>query len=182
MRRGIGILGIKSRTAVQEAWRTKSRACSKSVRGLSLALRFDPNQPRVPAGNPDGGQWSDGASGGLLDGLRPTRRPSLQDGEAASIMGRAGAAALELRRSARPNTSATYGSATGFACRHATRKQWSGWSHASVGVRFRRLTTEVTYADCNAHSKVWRIREGHGYPDPHFRSARGSRKRLVLPL
>jgi len=24
---------------------------------------FDPNQPRVPAGNPDGGQWTDGGGG-----------------------------------------------------------------------------------------------------------------------
>lgn len=25
---------------------------------LRLALKYDPNQPRVPAGNPDGGQWT----------------------------------------------------------------------------------------------------------------------------
>ena len=24
--------------------------------------KFDPDQPRVPAGNPDGGQWTDGAT------------------------------------------------------------------------------------------------------------------------
>jgi hypothetical protein len=31
----------------------------------SYARKFDPDQPRVPAGNPDGGQWtSEGGSGG----------------------------------------------------------------------------------------------------------------------
>ncbi|MBZ9656802.1 hypothetical protein [Phyllobacterium lublinensis] len=27
---------------------------------LELLLKYDPNQPRVPAGHPDGGQWTDG--------------------------------------------------------------------------------------------------------------------------
>jgi hypothetical protein len=27
-------------------------------------LKFDPNQPRVPAGNPDGGQWTDAGGEG----------------------------------------------------------------------------------------------------------------------
>jgi hypothetical protein len=27
------------------------------------ALKYDPNQPRVPAGHPDGGQWTSGSSG-----------------------------------------------------------------------------------------------------------------------
>lgn len=32
---------------------------------LQVARKFDPNQPRVPAGNSDGGQWiSGGAEGG----------------------------------------------------------------------------------------------------------------------
>lgn len=26
----------------------------------ALSRKFNPNQPRVPAGNPDGGQWTDG--------------------------------------------------------------------------------------------------------------------------
>src|SRR5215211_7302479 len=37
------------------------------VRSLRLALalrRFNPRQPRVPAGNPEGGQWTDGGGGG----------------------------------------------------------------------------------------------------------------------
>ena len=36
------------------------------VRGLRLARalkRFNPSQPRVPAGHPDGGQWTDGGGG-----------------------------------------------------------------------------------------------------------------------
>src|SRR3990172_6502210 len=28
------------------------------------ATKFDPNQPRVPRGNPEGGQWTDGGAGG----------------------------------------------------------------------------------------------------------------------
>jgi Bacterial CdiA-CT RNAse A domain len=32
---------------------------------------FDPNQPRVPAGNPDGGQWTDG--GGSVGGINDAR-------------------------------------------------------------------------------------------------------------
>jgi hypothetical protein len=26
-------------------------------------LKYEPNQPRVPAGNPEGGQWTDGTGG-----------------------------------------------------------------------------------------------------------------------
>ena len=29
----------------------------------TLRAKYDPNQPRVPAGNPDGGQWTDGGGG-----------------------------------------------------------------------------------------------------------------------
>jgi hypothetical protein len=31
---------------------------------LALWLRYDPDQPRVPAGSPDGGQWTSGGGGG----------------------------------------------------------------------------------------------------------------------
>jgi hypothetical protein len=35
------------------------------LRRLARILKFNPDQPRVPAGNPEGGQWtSDGNSGG----------------------------------------------------------------------------------------------------------------------
>ena len=30
----------------------------------ALARKYNPSQPRVPAGNPDGGQWTDGGAGG----------------------------------------------------------------------------------------------------------------------
>lgn len=29
----------------------------------ALQRKFNPDQPRVPAGNPDGGQWTDGGGG-----------------------------------------------------------------------------------------------------------------------
>lgn len=35
---------------------------------------FDPNQPRVPAGNPDGGQWT-GAGGGTPSGSNKPKKP-----------------------------------------------------------------------------------------------------------
>jgi hypothetical protein len=40
---------------------------------------YDPNQPRVPAGNPDGGQWTiAGGSGARLAAMHPTLRPAGQ--------------------------------------------------------------------------------------------------------
>ena len=33
------------------------------LRKLAGKANFDPNQPRVPAGNPDGGQWTDAGGG-----------------------------------------------------------------------------------------------------------------------
>ncbi len=36
---------------------------TRSLRRL-LARKYNPNQPRVPAGNSDGGQWTDGGGGG----------------------------------------------------------------------------------------------------------------------
>jgi hypothetical protein len=36
----------------------------------ALQRKFSPDQPRVPAGNPDGGQWTDG--GGGIDTAFPT--------------------------------------------------------------------------------------------------------------
>ena len=37
---------------------------------FQLWCKYDPNQPRVPAGNPDGGQWTDGGGGGGTSGTR----------------------------------------------------------------------------------------------------------------
>jgi hypothetical protein len=44
----------------------KAEAKSGNWRGarVTLAKDYDPEQPRVPAGNPDGGQWTTGDSGG----------------------------------------------------------------------------------------------------------------------
>ncbi|MDJ0514332.1 MAG: hypothetical protein QNJ62_12905 [Methyloceanibacter sp.] len=39
--------------------------------------RYDPNQPRAPAGNPDGGQWTDGGGSGSGGSGSTRRRPSL---------------------------------------------------------------------------------------------------------
>lgn len=51
-----------------------------------VALRkYDPHQPRVPAGSPDGGQWTSGASGGGWSGSvglpTPTGEPTFLAGE-----------------------------------------------------------------------------------------------------
>jgi len=38
---------------------------------LALWLRYDPDQPRVPAGSPDGGQWTGGGGGGITGAPDP---------------------------------------------------------------------------------------------------------------
>lgn len=57
----------------ETAWRTEAILIRRRLirlqdetRGLrrALARKYDPNQPRVPAGNPDGGQWTGGGGGG----------------------------------------------------------------------------------------------------------------------
>jgi hypothetical protein len=64
-----------------EEWRARARAIQERLEGLSIAelMRgpvklgdpsdpgghgYDPNQPRVPAGHPDGGQWTNKAKAG----------------------------------------------------------------------------------------------------------------------
>lgn len=39
----------------------------------AVKASFDPNQPRVPAGNPDGGQWTDAGRSGGDDGISDVR-------------------------------------------------------------------------------------------------------------
>jgi hypothetical protein len=48
-------------------WLLHARAVESKFRALERAVKakFDPNQPRVPAGDPDGGQWTDGGGGRL---------------------------------------------------------------------------------------------------------------------
>lgn len=54
-------------------------ACARTkLRELDLALKaFDPNQPRVPEGNPDGGQWT--GDGGGTGGRLPSGPGTLLD-------------------------------------------------------------------------------------------------------
>jgi hypothetical protein len=47
------------------------KVAEAKLRDLDRALKaFDPNQPRVPAGNSDGGQWTDGGDGGATSDVR----------------------------------------------------------------------------------------------------------------
>jgi hypothetical protein len=46
------------------SWQIKAQAVEASFRRFVHAFKYNPNQPRVPAGNPDGGQWTDGNGGG----------------------------------------------------------------------------------------------------------------------
>ena len=50
---------------------TKLRALDRAVKA-----GFDPNQPRVPAGNPDGGRWTDGGGGTQVAQNDPSDRPT----------------------------------------------------------------------------------------------------------
>ena len=49
---------------------------------LALKAGFDPNQPRVPAGRPEGGQWTDSGSGG--SNARRVAEPSSESADARS--------------------------------------------------------------------------------------------------
>jgi hypothetical protein len=56
----------------------RAAAVANNLRRLahSVKANFNPNQPRVPRGNPDGGQWTDAGGGGdsnqLASGGRDT--------------------------------------------------------------------------------------------------------------
>jgi len=47
------------------AWLLSANSVETTFRRLVRAVeaKFDPNQPRVPAGDPDGGQWTDAGGG-----------------------------------------------------------------------------------------------------------------------
>lgn len=51
------------------------------LRLMLLEKAYNPDQPRVPAGDPDGGQWTDGGFGLL----RPRHEPRQGDGEEAQV-------------------------------------------------------------------------------------------------
>jgi hypothetical protein len=44
------------------SWLLHANVTEAKLCNLRAAVKtgFDPNQPRAPAGNPDGGQWTDG--------------------------------------------------------------------------------------------------------------------------
>ncbi len=50
--------------AVPLAAPTATAASKRSARTAPFVKGFDPDEPRVRAGNPDGGQWTDGGDGG----------------------------------------------------------------------------------------------------------------------
>jgi hypothetical protein len=56
-------------------------ACGLDPAMLDLVKTFNPDQPRVPAGNPSGGQWTgDNAAGGSAgdrSSVRPTGQPTV---------------------------------------------------------------------------------------------------------
>jgi hypothetical protein len=55
-------------------WLLRARVVEAKLRELERAVKtgFDPNQPRVPAGSPDGGQWTGGGGGGGSSAGSPT--------------------------------------------------------------------------------------------------------------
>ena len=48
------------------SWLIHASNAEAKLKELARAVetKYDPNQPRVPAGNPDGGQWTDAGGGG----------------------------------------------------------------------------------------------------------------------
>src|SRR5687767_422393 len=58
-------------------WLINANRVPDELRQLAAIAKasFNPNQPRVPAGNPDGGQWTDGG-GGDGDGAAARQRVS----------------------------------------------------------------------------------------------------------
>jgi hypothetical protein len=52
----------------RDAWLLRAAVVKIKAARLAAAIRasakYDPNQPRVPRGNPDGGQWTDAGGGG----------------------------------------------------------------------------------------------------------------------
>lgn len=59
------------------AWLLRARDVEIKLRNLGEAVakaNFNSNEPRVPAGNPDGGQWTDGGGGDREATLSPGLR------------------------------------------------------------------------------------------------------------
>jgi hypothetical protein len=62
------------------------RRTTARLKRASLSRKYDPNQPRVPVGNPDGGQWTDG-DGGPASPRSSPRRTAVQRREASAASG-----------------------------------------------------------------------------------------------
>ncbi|HUU24709.1 MAG TPA: hypothetical protein VMW68_03990 [Methyloceanibacter sp.] len=68
-----------SRALQRAGWLLHAHLVETKLQALRDAVenKYDPNQPRVPAGNPDGGQWTDG--GGGTGGRLPSGPGTLLD-------------------------------------------------------------------------------------------------------
>jgi hypothetical protein len=83
------------------AWLLHADNVLAKARHLARVVKanFDPNQPRVPRGNPDGGQWTPGGGGGgrvrLAQNIPPEEERDFEDGNPAS---EAELAAIEVER------------------------------------------------------------------------------------
>jgi hypothetical protein len=65
-------------------WLLHARVVEAKLRDLERAVKagFDPNEPRVPAGSPDGGRWTDG--GGVGSGQSGRQSPQEDQGAAST--------------------------------------------------------------------------------------------------
>ena len=63
------------------SWLLHARVVEAKLLDLQRAVKtgFDPNQPRVPAGNPDGGQWAGTGGSGTSSGLTQVAQNDLPD-------------------------------------------------------------------------------------------------------
>ena len=61
------------------------RRATARLKRANLTRKYDPKQPRVPAGNPDGGQWTDG--GGAASPRSSPRRPAARERESSASGG-----------------------------------------------------------------------------------------------
>lgn len=63
------------------------KVAEAKLRDLDRAIKaFDPNQPRVPAGNPDGGQWTDGSGDGASSGGSDEDRGSSSNRQPSNVV------------------------------------------------------------------------------------------------
>lgn len=77
------LLSARARALACRIAGARMMAAFARFQALAEKAGFNPDQPRVPAGNPDGGQWtgSDGATGGRQPGIGDNGGPSLDPSE-----------------------------------------------------------------------------------------------------